>query len=252
MTILLTFVSLLKADDLAVQYRETMSAGKQHCDTSEELSSLSDGECPLEKARRRGDKHHKGRSKGEQQAKEDAMKKDIKWLCGQALAHPRYNEFCANCNRKLTNLEHVKLWAFTASFSAEHYGNFLEAQVHSFTSSSALSCVNKSLSTRDRQTEGSRKNQCWLHWALEQWPSQRQSRQQSSSTPSAKVLSTCRKWLIPWRGTKQKGQVHCLSFFWSGKKSIQPPEYTRMMLQFQVCILIGLIKSFVILRLNYG
>ena len=110
-----------------------MSAGKRHRDTSEMPSSLSDSEHPLEKARRRAGKHHKGRSKGEQGAEKDAEKKDIEWLRGQASAHPGYDEFYANRNRKLTNLERVKFWAFAASFSAKHYGNFSGAQVRSFT-----------------------------------------------------------------------------------------------------------------------
>jgi hypothetical protein len=45
-----------------------------------ELSSPSDSEPPLEKARGRADVTGKNRSKKERQAEEDAEKKDIKWL----------------------------------------------------------------------------------------------------------------------------------------------------------------------------
>jgi hypothetical protein len=127
-----------------------VSAGKKRL--ASELSSLSDAERPLEKARRRADLSGKDPSEDEQKGENDIQKKDIEWLRAQASACPGYEEFCANRGRKLTNRERVKFWAFAAMFSDEYSREFSGAQVRTHSHHMRLIFIEFPSSGTDRQT----------------------------------------------------------------------------------------------------
>jgi hypothetical protein len=75
---------------------------------------------PLEQAKRRPPAT-KGHDEAVQNARREAIEKELKWLRSKVAERDGYQEFAANQRRKQQNAGVVRSWKFIASFSHDFF-----------------------------------------------------------------------------------------------------------------------------------